>query len=136
MNNNKCVRGLILVLFTLCIPTLTRANGNNDGNELLKMCTEAQYAIETRDFRSPEQVFMCLGFIQGVQSSLELVVAAQEMGGEIKDSMFKLCWPDGITLGQNVRVVTKYLKDNPKDLHRYKTYLALQAFIEAYQCTG
>ena len=42
--------------------------------------------------------------------------------------------PDGVKREQVVRIVVKYLEDNPKDLHRDEGLLVAAALVAAYPC--
>jgi hypothetical protein len=70
---------------------------------------------------------LCLGFLQGVNSTFGFV------GDEIKNET-KFCAPDRMANGQLVRVVVKYLTDNPKKLHLPQTGLVWFALQDAYPC--
>ncbi|MNJ01850.1 hypothetical protein D3C73_1616130 [compost metagenome] len=49
-----------------------------------------------------------------------------------KDEIF--CVPTTVTYAQLVRVVVKYLQDNPKDLNKGRMTLVWQALMDAYPC--
>ncbi|MNC75341.1 hypothetical protein D3C75_1268560 [compost metagenome] len=47
----------------------------------------------------------------------------------------RTCWPkDGISNQQAVRIVVKYLNDNPAKLNKDQTFLTMMALREAYPC--
>ncbi|MNR61896.1 hypothetical protein D3C85_1837700 [compost metagenome] len=46
----------------------------------------------------------------------------------------KFCLPGNVTNSQMVRIVVKYLKDNPKNLNEGRTGLVWSALKDAYPC--
>jgi len=98
-----------------------------DGNELLRQCQ--QYIRAADDEKNYDRIDagMCGGFIQGVDSTFAM------LGDNLKKDA-RLCMPQGVTNSQLVRVVVKYLKDNPKLLNLHKVALSWAALRDAYPC--
>jgi hypothetical protein len=46
----------------------------------------------------------------------------------------ELCRPDGVTMGQEVAVVVKYIDEHPEDLHLEFLLLASEALAKAWPC--
>ena len=46
------------------------------------------------------------------------------------------CPPDGTTNGQAVRIVVKYLRDHPEELHKHDSVLAFTALKAAFPCAN
>jgi hypothetical protein len=46
------------------------------------------------------------------------------------------CIPDGVTSGQAVSIVKKYLKENPEELHYTAQSLVAFALIKAFPCNN
>ena len=85
-------------------------------------------SVEHREMRNPFNVGECLGFIKGVETTLQVV-------GEAEGNLFQLCWPEnGITNAQSVLVVKQYLEKHPEKLHQNETGLAIQAYMRAFSC--
>lgn len=102
---------------------------SGDGNELLTQC---QYYIKLVDGGTVRNDMhfdagMCGGFVQGVATSTDHY-------SEFIPSKLKFCTPDTVTKSQLVRIVLKYLKDNPKDLNEGRMVLVWRAFLDAYPC--
>lgn len=103
------------------------AESRFDGNELLQQCQSYIKLVDgekTNDFFSAG---VCAGFIQGVSSTVYFY------SEEVKKDL-RFCKPDGVTNAQLVRIVVKYLKDNPKDLNEGRMTLAWTALMIAYPC--
>ena len=97
----------------------------NDGNELLQNC---EYLI-SQNVESDMAFYgaaRCTGIVRGVWLATQL--ASTHMGGN-------LCAPDEGTTGQMARVVVKYLKDHPEELHMDEVVLISQALLDAFPCS-
>lgn len=98
-----------------------------DGNELMSKCLDAQQVADNQKdltYSSAVNTGFCIGFSQGVQNTLQFF--PKEAG---------ICFPkDGIAAGQSMRIILKYLQDNPSQLHQKDTVLAVIAFKKAYPC--
>jgi hypothetical protein len=68
----------------------------------------------------------CLGFVEG----LKLVIMATEIGTWNKT----FCQPDDITNVQTVRVVRKYIADNPQKAQEPAALLAVESLHKAFPC--
>ena len=67
----------------------------------------------------------CHGYIAGVGSMLTW---ASERN--------RICVPDGVTGGQVVSIVRKYLKENPESLHESADLLVTVALGKAFPCNN
>lgn len=104
-----------------------------DGNKLLKDCQEAEYFIDHKNFRSPNtpeigEFWYCTGITEGVRSSLV-------MFNKHLPKHMRACFPgDGIMTEQSVRVVLKFLRENPNMLHMEDAPLIWLAYVKAFPC--
>lgn len=98
-----------------------------DGNELLAQCQSYIKLIDGETNYNTIEAGACGGFVQGVSSTIDFYSEALKKNE-------KYCSPDGVTWSQLVRVVVKYLRDNPKTLNDNKTVLAWRALRDAYPC--
>jgi hypothetical protein len=98
-----------------------------DGNELLGQCQEYIKAADKEKNYSVYDVAMCAGYTQGVVNAVYFYSDTLK-----KDEKF--CMPETVTNGQVVRIVVKYLKDNPKDLNEGRMSLVWSALMDAYPC--
>ncbi|WP_223592418.1 Rap1a/Tai family immunity protein [Pseudomonas sp. A-R-19] len=101
-----------------------------DGNELLEGC---QAMIQTDDTGEAPPVNLiigagqCLGIVEGVRMTMFY------LNGSLPEAA-RVCFPKGVTTGQGARVVVKYLKDNPEELHEDATSLIFFAYHKAFPC--
>lgn len=98
-----------------------------DGNELLSQCQTAIRANPNVDPSEALDAGLCLGLVQGVRQTMEIYA-------EVLPKEERTCIPDGMTNGQGMRVVVKYLEDHPKTLHYSSTVLTMAAYRGAYPC--
>jgi hypothetical protein len=95
-----------------------------DGHELLYNCQQA-ISKEASDF---VRVGFCFGQIRGIN---DMNILFKEF---IPDTYTGYCVPNGVTLGQQARVVVEYLDKHQKDLDKESTVLVLAAQLEAFPC--
>ena len=102
-----------------------------DGNELLRNCNAA---VKQEDGVKIDAVEIlgatyCLGYLAGFTSAHSIVVGV----AKLKKPLY--CAPsNGNETGQLARIVTKYLKNNPKYLHESARINVAAAFTSAFPC--
>ena len=131
---NQLARDMF-VLFVLCgmwLATNPAVAAANDGNALLRQCTEAikiMEGIADPDSIDFGQAGHCMGEVNGF-------AGASAFYEKRPGAPRAICFPDdGITIGQSVRVVEKYLREHPQELHESSTVLLFGAFLSAYPCS-
>jgi Rap1a immunity proteins len=112
---------LVVLAMMFAVPAVHAADNVMDGNRLLEQCTEVE--SHPSSFYSG----MCIGFVSGTQSGY-LVAHAWS------DGKTSICMPKEVTNGQSVKIVVKYLKDHPEELHLAAESLVLRAFNGAFPC--
>ena len=85
-----------------------------DGNVLLSNCENDLDVVQGH----------CIGYITGV---------ADTSKGKTHEGN-RYCVPEGVLAGQLKKIITKYLNDNPKNLHLSAFSLVQDALIEAFPC--
>lgn len=103
----------LAILMVLSSPV--HAAGIAAGNVLLEQC-------ESRDNSVYEGA--CYGFITGVYDTSD----GKTWNGKT------YCSPKGVTTGQLVKVVIKWLNEHPEALHNTAASLVQAAFLEAFPC--
>jgi hypothetical protein len=68
----------------------------------------------------------CLGFFAGV-----LETRTYEME---KHHRSFVCWPEGIDIGQMIRVYVKYMDDHQERIHHYQIITVIDAAQDAFEC--
>ncbi len=115
----------ITVLFVASLPSKAQApTFIQDGNSLLFFCEDEDRAL------GQWHKAACQGYIAGVFDSEVLLASSVQARSSLA------CFPDGVTAGQTVDVVVKYLKDHPETRHHSSASLTMRAFLEAFPCTG
>jgi hypothetical protein len=63
----------------------------------------------------------CMGIVEGLMWSLP--------GWGV------VCLPKGVTTGEGLKVLVKYMEDHPEELHDRTAELAFRAFVKAWPCS-
>lgn len=115
---------LIAVFAVFAATILSPAPANADfksGNDLYQDCTTREDAAAYYQKRA-----YCMGYIVGVAD------ANSTFGAIIRRPLF--CLSAGVTTGQLVDVVTRYLETHPQSRHYAAASLVGGAFMEAFPC--
>lgn len=127
--NRRTAALVLAVIVTVLQPEATLA----DGNLLLKQCTPIMSFLDNAGnvLSNVENTFdagFCLRMAQGITNTNMMYQYAMQK------TLF--CLPTGgIQNVQAVRVIVKYLKEHPEQLHEHEATLAIMAFIQAFPCT-
>ena len=136
---------LTFIIFAL-IAAASRADNLSisSGNDLLHDCTISIqiadtsysdfYTIKSSDFISGTH---CLGFIEGIMNSNAVIGSSILKDNKLSSSSLSVlffCNPSNVTASQAVRIVTKYMQDNPDQLNKYAVILVIDAMRKAYPC--
>jgi hypothetical protein len=118
---------LILIAFLLlAYPSFSYA----DGNEFLANCKVTLEMIDDKQTSgSAFSAGSCMGTIQGMRYMNSLYEP------ELSKEEAFFCIPEKAQAGQLIRVVVKYLQENPSKLHQHEALLITFAFSEVYSCT-
>ena len=130
------VNRIIAAIFlssTVFIPALGHAEVH-DGNDLLQKCNnvikiyeDGMEESETTENMLADASF-CSGMMQGMTNTIIFFDTFQ-----VTQSI--VCLPeDGISNGQAAKVVIKYLKEHPEQLHVADSGLAFLAMMDAFPC--
>jgi hypothetical protein len=126
----------LLGLFFVCTPVSTApksAPGQPDisrsGRDFLEVCSSVEGGGE-RDAARIQRDATCLGWVEGFADGL--AVHDELLSVPRRDRM--ACVPQGVTTIQTVRVIKKYLADNPGKAHRPTRYIASIALAGAFPC--
>lgn len=126
MRQAEIFRVLALVL---AVPLVSFAQGP-EGSELLRACGAAVKQADGLKVSDDEAIgsIWCIGYVSGFLDSLSVSVSTT--GGRQN-----VCLPQrGISNDQAVRILVKYLRENPQTLHqsgRMSLYIAL---ARAFPC--
>ena len=99
------------------------------GREFSEVCS----SIDSAGNRDPARIYRdatCLGWVEGFADGF--LVHEELLSVPKRDRM--ACVPQGVTTIQTVRVIKKYLADNPGKAHRPTRYIASIALASAFAC--
>lgn len=127
---------MVLLAFTVLAPRYSSALGVAaiDGNELLRKCNVyIRVADGSKNFTNSElgDGNFCVGYVTGV---LDTSFIWQINDTTPTNHSTHFCVPDGLTNGQVVRVIAKWLEDHPARLHERAILLTTDALKEKFSC--
>lgn len=117
-------RFIVAPLLMLSVIGVANAK-SGDGNELLTACQASVQTMGNPDSVPDYYIGYCQGLVRGM---LDVT------SGESNQPLLRSCVPEGVTVGQATRIVTRYLQQHPEELHLSDTNLALMAIKAAYPC--
>ena len=123
----------LLGIFFGCTPARTGPMSTPDisrsGRDFLELCS----SIDSEGNKDSARIYRdatCLGWVAGFADGF--LVHEELLNVPKKDRM--ACVPQGVTTIQTVRVIKKYLADNPAKAHRATRYIASLALAGAFPC--
>ena len=102
---------------------------SRSGSEFLEVCSSVDGEHKGDLVRSNNDA-TCLGWVEGFRQGF--TVYDELLGVPEKDRM--ICSPRAVTTVQIVRVIKKYVADNPDKAHRATRYVASLALARAFPC--
>jgi hypothetical protein len=141
----------LLGFFFVCVPGSTapksvpeQADISRSGKDFLEVCSSVgsgggvgsegnKDSARIDGNRDADRVYRdatCLGWVEGFADGF--LVYGELLSVPRKDRM--ACVPRGVTTIQIVRVIQKYLADNPGKAHRPTRYIASIALAGAFPC--
>jgi hypothetical protein len=78
----------------------------------------------------------CIGYLTGYVEGFDAMAMAtgKTYADYLKMKNADIRFPEGNTLGQNARVLVKFLNDHPERLHEDEGLLVFAAFMNAFPC--
>lgn len=121
------------IVLSFAILLMFCANGYclMSGSDLLKSCAAAVKMADGTNLSVDEAAdsMLCLGYLSGFTDSLRL---STRFSGT---SIANVCLPtEGVSNEQLSRVITKWLKDHPEDLHKSVRIEVLNALSHVFPC--
>jgi hypothetical protein len=107
-----------------------------DGNSLLRFCSAYIQAADNGTIPSGGAIgaTFCVGFLTGIQDYDEMLSQLETDRNGGKGLVRHACVPQNATTDEVVRVVVKWLRDNPHELNYPASVLAIGALRKAYPC--
>ena len=102
---------------------------SRSGSEFLEVCSSVD-GEHKGDLGRSNNDATCLGWVEGFRQGF--TVYDELLGVPEKDRM--ICSPRAVTTVQVVRVIKKYVADNPDKAHRATRYVASLALARAFPC--
>jgi hypothetical protein len=130
-----------LALFLLCLLPLSIQAASDEhpsediqtGNGFVRSCSDIDAQNDQITAWALAHISSCTGYLMGLHDGITLMtlVANQSSKANIREPF---CLPDSATLGQEVRIVLKYIRANPEKAHMDTSLLATKALEIAFPC--
>jgi hypothetical protein len=126
------MRRLLLAVFaTMLLSSPMLAQAKHDGNELNDECSVALRSIEHPTSMDGFRTGACFGLVDGIRETLMLWNTVDSLHNE---AIYHGCIPAEVTVEEAVKVVMKYLNDNPAQLHQRDAFLVVAVLSKGYPC--
>ena len=102
---------------------------SKSGSNFLEICSDIENQPNGDPIRSHNDA-TCLGWVEGFRDGF--TVHDELLGVPQRDRL--VCTPHGVTAVQIIRVIKKYIADNPDKTHRATRYVASLALAHAFPC--
>ena len=106
-----------------------RPDISRSGSDFLQVCSSIDSEWKADPVRIHNDA-TCLGWVEGFRNGF--TVHDELLGVPEKDRM--ICMPHKVTTIQIVRVMKKYVADNPDKAHRATRFIASVALARAFPC--
>src|SRR5262249_9802826 len=127
----------LVVPILVCLVSFGFAS-RDDGSEFLRQCNAAVRQMDGETLSAADQVdaIYCMGYLSGFIDSHTAEIGARRALQETTDQAKEIyCLPKAIEVGQLVRIVTKYLKENPKILNKRANVCVVYALVSEFPCS-
>ena len=105
---------------------------DTSGNAFVRLCSSGEKEPITQT-EGANMLMGCIGYVAGFIDGEGFGTAyAEDKTGKKVPSL--LCFPDGVENGQIIRILLKYIRENPKDAHQRTAVLLVRAVRQAYPC--
>jgi hypothetical protein len=126
---------LVVILYACGVSVsaqTTKEYPYESGNAFVRLCSGVEQAQRTD--ADPQLGVGCILYIVGIVDGVEtgnLTTMIQMRPTTVPKSF---CRPDSVENGQLVKIVLKYVRENPEEAHQPTRFVALWAFQKAFPC--
>jgi Rap1a immunity proteins len=122
----------VFLLISGCL--VAQDDWKGDGSSLLAKCSLDVRALDGEKLSSADiaEGAFCTGYVSGIHDTDYMVQMLEEH--EKITLMKHACPPSNVSTEQAVRVVVKYLRDNPERLHMPAAVLVTDAIRRSFPC--
>ena len=103
------------------------------GNAFVRFCSVADKVDKSSSDSDVQHAASCafyvLGFVHGVEYGTGFTETTKG-----KNALQPFCRPDGVENGQMVRIVLKFIRENPEEAHKATPLLITLAMAQSYPC--
>jgi hypothetical protein len=101
------------------------------GNRLYGQCLESERSLDGAEPVDEGSAMFCMGYVGGMA---DILAQWQLSDKGYKDRKMAACINSKVTGGELVRVVMKYMRDNPAKLHLDRSEIVITALHDGFPC--
>jgi hypothetical protein len=125
---------LVVCLSAQDQPSKPTESPQDSGNAFVRLCSVVD---DTKHLSGEEfgNLAGCIGYIDGFTEG----VGMEGLYASAKDkniASVPFCIPEGAEAGQLIRVVLKYIRNNPELAHEHTAVIIVKSLGKAYPCTN
>ena len=126
----KTFSALLVAVFVLAAATVSAKSSNYvfTGKDMYESCTQAVTGLDKTGDYDDHRFGVCAGYIAGIIDFHTVATTVESLPLDM------FCLPRNISTARVIRVVTRYLADNPDRHQDLAAYLVILALREAYPC--
>ena len=126
---------LITLLFLICMPlsAQTKDFPENSGNAFLRLCSVVDKDVAQLTADQAINLTSCLSYVRGFSDG-EIMEWTYVQNVTKRDAPQPFCVPVDAENSQLIRIVLKYIRDNPEEAHNITVVSILGAFVKAFPC--
>jgi hypothetical protein len=110
----------------------TKEFPETSGNAFARLCSSIEK--DTRTESEIGHMRSCVGYVRGFTDGIEF--GSSYVEDKVNKQVPHLfCEPDGAENGQIIRIILKYIRDNPTEAHLPTSLLIVDALKKAFPCS-
>lgn len=123
------MKATLLVAFLMLISCSCFAQFDGDSNQLLRECKAEIRLLDGQSTSAGEslQASDCAGFVRGAVDAYMIMKSLDPKSVDI-------CTQDNVTVGELIRVVSRYMDEHPQQLHFPAAVTIYNAMHTAFPC--
>ncbi len=127
----------LLLMSLVCLEAVCHAQSSAEqfwetGNGFLRTCNAADKMSKEWTDSERSMALACLTFLEGLRQGVILEIDLSRTTGH--STLFPFCVPEEIEGGQEIRVLLKYLRDNPAKTHLRTATLFGMPMKDVFPC--
>ena len=129
------MRIILLTILALAATAATAAKAYADESAVPGFYTNGSDLLEACERKGEMDYSYCMGYLSAIADHIKLDKSHSPNVSSDQYWSYGVCQPkSGVTIGQLIKVWTKWANEHPEKLHRAGPYLVTRALAEAFPC--